>query len=80
MPPAPVTIAPGQRVRVRLPWSEVCMHLRVAGKVMTCELVEGGSAVQLYDEEGDPYSFPITPGEAGFFRHTGGSAYTYPES
>ena len=74
-----VTIAPGERVKVRLPWSEVCMHLGVAGRVMSVELVEGGSAVQLYDEDGDPYSFPILPGEAGFYRDVTGTPYAYPE-
>lgn len=62
------TIRPGERVKVRLPWSEVCMSMRVAGKVMWAELVEDGAAIQLYDAEGDKFSFPITLGEAGFYR------------
>lgn len=32
----------GDRVRLELQYSEVCMHMRVAGKVMTVELVETG--------------------------------------
>lgn len=68
MSPPPTTIAPGERVEVRLPWSEVCMHMRVAGEVMFAELTEDGQGIQLYDAEGDQFSFPITLGEAGFHR------------
>lgn len=68
MPPPPITIRPGERIKVRLPWSEVCMHMRVAGKVMAAELTADGSGIQLYDDEGDQFSFPITLGEAGFYR------------
>jgi len=35
---------------------------------MDVELVGDGSTVQLYDDEGDQYSFPILLGEAGFAR------------
>lgn len=72
----PTTIRPGERIKVRLPWSEVCMHMRVAGKIMDAELVENGTAIQLYDEEGDAFSFPITLGEAGFYRMPSGQPYT----
>jgi hypothetical protein len=50
--------------RVTLPHSEVCMHMRVAGKPMWVEPLPNGMA-QLYDESGSPFSFPITRGEAG---------------
>jgi len=35
---------PGARVRLELPFSEVCMHMRVAGTVMTVEIRESGCA------------------------------------
>lgn len=49
-----------------LPYSEVCMHMRVAGTQMLGELVEDGRMVQLYKPDGEPFSFPITRGEAGW--------------
>jgi hypothetical protein len=51
-------------VRVTLPYSEVCMSMRVAGKEMNVEVLETGGA-QILDENGKPFSFPITLGEAG---------------
>lgn len=50
---------------LELPFSEVCMHMKVAGKLMYGELV-GEWMVQLYDEVGRKFSFPITRGEAGW--------------
>jgi hypothetical protein len=67
------TIAPGEIGTAEMPWSEVCMHLRVAGKVMRFEFL--GTAVQLLDEDGKPFSFPITAGEAGIHQHPDGTYY-----
>jgi hypothetical protein len=53
--------------RLRLPYSEVCVHMHVAGKVMFGEL--DGCMVQLIDDDGRPFSFPITKGEAGWDMH-----------
>lgn len=50
-----------------LPHTEVCVHLGVAGKRMLCELLDG-CAVQLFDENGKKFSFPITRYEAGWFQ------------
>jgi hypothetical protein len=50
---------------IRLPFSEVCAHMQVTGKVMGAEIVEDGRAVQLYDGNGNRFSAPITTGEAG---------------
>lgn len=47
-----------------MPYSEVCMHMRVAGKAMWTHRQPGGM-VQLYDEAGRKFSFPIVLGEAG---------------
>lgn len=56
-------VKPGVRRSGLMPYSEVCMYLGVAGKVIEFTLLESGM-VQLW--EGDrPLSFPITSGEAG---------------
>ncbi len=48
-----------------LPYSEVCMSMKVAGQVMLGELREN-DMVQLYELNGRKFSFPITRGEAGW--------------
>lgn len=75
----------GDRVRLRMPYSEVCMHMRVAGEVMTVELL-GGEYVsgmpyvvaQLYGADGSAFSLPIGTGEAGFYGPCN-AMYCYPE-
>jgi hypothetical protein len=59
---------------VTMPYSEVCMHMRVAGKQMIVE--RRGYMAQLYTLAGNKFSFPITDGEAGIhnFSYTGKSA------
>jgi hypothetical protein len=57
-------VALGEEITVTLPYSEVCMHMKVAGKQMTVVLQSPWQA-QLFDEGGNPFSFPIAPGEAG---------------
>lgn len=56
----------GEKFDHKLGWSEVCMHLGRAGDVMSMELVSE-YGVQLY-ENGRPYSYEITLGEAGVYR------------
>jgi hypothetical protein len=74
-------IRPGQKCRMFLPSSEVCMHMQVAGKVMTVELVRTthGNDVyisaQLYKDNGDFFSSRITYGEAGFYHEGDVEAY-----
>jgi hypothetical protein len=61
-----------------MPWSEVCVHMGVADKVMGFR-VEGTpnrEMVQLLTPDGTPFSFPITPGEAGLYRDADGRLYT----
>jgi hypothetical protein len=77
------TVTPGQRVRVMAPFSEVCMHMRVAGHEMDAVLLEriDGDrrwySAQLYQPgSATPVSFPITTGEAGIFDGDDGF-YTY---
>ncbi|WNI17673.1 hypothetical protein [Actinacidiphila sp. ITFR-21] len=58
-----------------MPWSEVCMHLRVSDQVMEVELREHGA--QLI-KEGRVFSSPITWGEAGIYTDsTTGKPYAY---
>lgn len=65
---------PTAAYRVTLPYSEVCMHMRVAGREMWVAGADGplyggvdiaARMVQLYDETGRKFSMPITRGEAG---------------
>lgn len=54
--------------QISLPYSEVCMHLRIAGKTMSVGMIRTPSnrlVAQIFDGLGKPYSFPILPGEAG---------------
>jgi len=64
---------------VVLPCSEVCMSLRVAGRTMRYALAAnprgGDPAVQLLDDDGRPFSFPITLGEAGLTRDARGQIH-----
>jgi hypothetical protein len=66
--------------RVLLPASEVCLYLRVTGRRMAYELVPdprgGEPAVQLLNDDGRPFSIPITLGEAGLTRDPDGKIHT----
>jgi len=74
----------GEPVRVILPASEVCMHMRVTGKVMQVALVKdrpGAPAytvsAQILREDGGRFGAPVLPGEAGFYQD-GSIWYCYP--
>lgn len=73
-----VILAEGDRIMTEVPYSEVCMHMRVAGTVMMVELLPAGLA-QLYRTDGTKFSFPVTAGEAGLYRNAEGQWYGYPE-
>lgn len=47
-----------------LPYSEVCMHMRVAGRTMWVRTVSPWMA-QIIADDGRPFGAPITRGEAG---------------
>ena len=64
----------GDRFMIELPYSEVCMHLGLAGKVRMIEIQADGA--QILDQEGRPYSIPITWGEAGVYTSRAGQPYT----
>lgn len=56
-----------ERRILTMPYSEVCVHLGVAGKELIGELTDSGRMVQLYELDGEKQiSFPITRGEAGW--------------
>jgi hypothetical protein len=55
---------PANTVRVNLPHTEVCMHLRVAGRDHWVAPV-GERAAQIYTDDGERYSAPILLCEAG---------------
>lgn len=73
-------VDPGETVSVELPYSEVCMHMRVAGKRMDVQFLSERNGAQLLNANGSRFSFPILPGEAGFYRETDGRHYYYPDN
>lgn len=66
-------IKPGEEGKAVMPYSEVCMHLRVAGKMMRFRLIPNSRdpkyapSVQLLNPDGSNYSFPIGQGEGGVY-------------
>lgn len=63
-------LAEGDVVELMMPASEVCMHLLVVDHVRTVQVLSHGA--QLLDgKTGDPWSIPITHGEAGIIRRDG---------
>ena len=68
----------GETVNMEITFSEVAMHMQVAGKVMPVKLVSERMA-QLLRPDGSDFSFPITIGEAGFYEDSLG-IYFYPEA
>ena len=85
-------IEPNEKYPAILPHSEVCMHMRVAGKIMYIEW-DGKRSVQLYRVEYDgngwtvlapevrfvPFSAPILLGEAGVYTDEHGKPYQVTE-
>lgn len=70
-----VYITPGEFGEATMPHSEVCMHMRVAGKRLKFFLKEGEyPSVQLFNGD-HPFSSPILTGEAGLYRDEGGFYY-----
>lgn len=63
-------VKPGDVVWLKLPWSEACMHLRVAGQVRDVRVLADGA--QILNDDGTPYSFPVTHGEAGIYSDADG--------
>ena len=71
-------LLPGMRVTLLLPYSEVCMHMRVADHLAEAELTNSEyPGIQLYTKDGHQFSGSITTGEAGVYRDDQGF-YFYP--
>jgi hypothetical protein len=64
----------GHAYELELPYSEVCMHLLVAGKRMRVTVLDGGAA-QLLGPHNSLFSAPITWAEAGIYRDVDGRPY-----
>jgi hypothetical protein len=60
----------GQVVALKMPWSEVCMHLRIHETERQVLVTEVGA--QILNDDGSAFSFPITYGEAGIYRDAEG--------
>lgn len=58
-------IKPGKRYKGKMPHSEVCMHMKVAGSELEFEL-SAHDMVQLYKGKHE-FSGAILPGEAGLY-------------
>lgn len=71
-----VGVVIGQVVRLVLPWSEVCMHLRLAGHARAVRLTDEGMA-QILDDDGREVSFPILANEAGFYGNAADGYYVH---
>ncbi|MGI8307055.1 hypothetical protein [Saccharopolyspora hattusasensis] len=52
----------GDVVLVELPYSEVCMHLGIAGQVRAVRIEHYGAQIH---NRGEPYSSPVAQAEAG---------------
>jgi hypothetical protein len=71
-------VQPGDTVRVELPYSEVCMHMQVAGQARLVQVTDGRYPMaQILNEDGRVFSFPVGLGEAGFYQD-GERVYCYP--
>jgi hypothetical protein len=62
-----VAAMPENTVRVKLPHSEVAMHMKLAGRDYW--VAASGRAAQIYSDDGQPFSFPVLLAEAGLDEH-----------
>lgn len=71
----------GSQAVVELPFSEVCMHMRVAGHFHRIELVRERdiAMVRIYDRRDCAVGAPVTTGEAGVYRDEQGFYIYEPE-
>jgi hypothetical protein len=63
-------VNPGDTIDIELPYSEVCMHLRVAGQARTVRVTE--RAAEILDADGRPLTAPVLHAEAGIHRDDAG--------
>jgi hypothetical protein len=68
-----VEVKPGEIFEAEMPYSEVCMYMKVAGKRMGVKVITARErkAAQLYNLDGQPFSFPVTLGEVGVYERDG---------
>jgi hypothetical protein len=73
-----VYVKPGETVELILPHSEVCCHMKVAGKRAKVTVTQSKyPAAQIGRQDGTAFSFPVGLGEGGFYRDDDG-IYYYP--
>lgn len=66
--PLRLHIEMGETGRAEMPYSEVCMHMLIAGKVFDFKIVgDRYPMIQLLNPDGSQFSGPITTGEAGVY-------------
>lgn len=74
-------IKPGEEGVARMPFSEVCCHMGIAGKIMRFRLVPTRyyrAMVQLLcPETGNDWGGMVLKGEAGVYENPDGSFYYY---
>lgn len=63
-------IKPGDVIGLTMPYSEVCMSMRVSDRVLVVRVME--DMAQLVGDNGMNFSSPITHGEAGIYRDSEG--------
>lgn len=74
-----INLKRGSIAFVELPYSEVLMHMRVAGQILPVEITGTDYlSAQILDASGKPFSFPVTLGEAGIYTDSTGTPYAYP--
>ena len=73
-------LAVGDLIDLKMPYSEVCCHMRIADTVMTVEVVQshGGYPMAQLWKDGRKFSFPILTSEAGIYTDGSGRMYAYP--
>lgn len=67
-------ILPGETGTAEMPYSEVMMHMRIAGQVWRFRLLASGM-VQVQHTDDRHFSFPVTAGEAGVYRDGDGTYF-----
>lgn len=81
MQPNKIDLRIGDRWLATMPYSEVCMHMKIAGTKMLCEFTNTpySPMVQLHSRDGRVFSAPISTGEAGVYHDKSNGFYTYGE-
>ncbi|QDN54060.1 hypothetical protein [Streptomyces sp. S1D4-20] len=72
------TVKAGDTVLMRIGYSEVAVHMRVAGKLMPVRITTGGRypMAQILGDYAHPFGGAITLGEAGLYTDSEGTIYS----